>query len=70
VNTPENGTRPTTAAVTEPLESPRAGGAELTDAELEAVAGGKDLAAPFAGGMGGFAGGFGGGYQRRGALRR
>lgn len=66
---PEKPTPPAPADVREPLESLPASGAELTDADLEAVAGGKGYASAFAGGMGGFAGGFGGGYQRRG-LRR
>lgn len=45
-------------------------GAGLTDADLEAVAGGKDLATAFAGGLGAFAGAFSGGYSGRGGMFR
>jgi hypothetical protein len=52
------------ADVTTQLEALLAGGADLTDAELEAVVGGKEFLGAFAGGMAGYGGGFGG-YQRR-----
>src|SRR5262245_23494499 len=55
------------AGVMTQLEALLTSGAELTDAELESVVGGKDFMTAFAsmaGGLGGM-GGYGGGYQRR-----
>jgi hypothetical protein len=69
MNTSEHLTPSATADVRSRLEAPLASGAELTDADLEAVAGGKDMASAFAGGLGAYAGAFSGGQRRGGYWR-